>query len=249
MFKPDLSAAHLYDFAGRLLISTGVVMGSLLGLRFTRQNVDSQIARQPHYLRIDSTPVFQLPQTTALATQTSTPMPTSTSMPTATPTLIPSLTPTPLPLPARRLAIPVIGVNISVKESSPKQRWNGTYVWDPPAYAAGHYDSSGNPGEGRNIVFQGHNNIYGEVFRDLDKLSPGDEIILMTDAGDFHYQVAHTTIIPFVGHEAQATLQILAMTAPQSSEMVTLVSCWPYATYSSRIIVVALPLYGGGTGG
>ena len=243
VFKPDLSAAHFYDFAGRLLISTGVVLGSLLGLRFTRQSMDSQIASEPHYLRIDSTPAFQLPQTTALPTQT------STSMPTATPTLTPSPTPTPLPLPARRLAIPAIGVNISIKESSPKQRWNGSFVWDPPAYAAGHYDSSGNPGEGRNIVFQGHNNIYGEVFRDLDKLAPGDEIILMTDSGEFHYQVAQTTIIPYVGHEAEATLQIQAMTAPQSSEMVTLVSCWPYATYSSRIIVVALPLYGGGTGG
>ncbi len=170
------------------------------------------IARSPASRTICVLTVRQpssFPQTTALPTQTSTPMPT------ATPTLTPSLTPTPLPLPARRLAIPAIGVNISVKESSPKQRWNGTYVWDPPAYAAGHYDSSGNPGEGRNIVFQGHNNIYGEVFRDLDKLSPGDEIILMTDTGEFHYQVAHTTIIPFVGHEAEATLQILAMTAPQ----------------------------------
>jgi sortase A len=154
-----------------------------------------------------------------------------------------------MPLPARRLSIPAIGLNTSVKESAPVQRRNGTFIWDPPAYAAGHYNSSGNPGAGRNIVFQGHNNIYGEVFRDLDKLSPGNEIILLTDAGEFRYQVQQTVIIPYVGHEMEAIPQIQALTGPKPSETVTLVSCWPYSTYTSRIIVVALPINGGGTGG
>jgi LPXTG-site transpeptidase (sortase) family protein len=243
MSRPDLSSARLYGFTGRLLMSTGLVLGSLLGLRFTRQSLDSQIDREPHYLRVDSTPAFGLPPATALPTQTLTPLPT------ATPTLTPSPTPTPLPLPATRLSIPAIGLNTSVRESAPVQRRNGTFIWDPPAYAAGHYDSSGNPGEGRNIVFQGHNNIYGEVFRDLDKLSPGDEIILLTDSGQYRYQVTQTFIIPYVGHEAAAIPQILALTGPQPSETVTLLSCWPYSTFTSRIIVVARPIANGGTGG
>ena len=224
-------------------MSTGVVLGSLLGLRMARQSVDTEISRQPHYLQIDSTPAFQFPLATALPTQTLTPMPT------ATPTSTPSPTPTPLPLPARRMSIPAIGLNISIKESAPKQRRDGTFVWDPPTYAAGHYNSSGNPGGGRNIVFQGHNNMAGQVFRDLDKLVPGDEIILLTDIGEFRYQVQQTVIIPYVGYEAQAIPQIQAMTSPQTSEMVTLVSCWPYTTYTNRIVVVALPMYGGGPGG
>jgi LPXTG-site transpeptidase (sortase) family protein len=243
VIKPDLSAAHFYDFAGRLLISTGVVLGSLLGLRFTRQSLDSQIADQQHYLRIDSTPAFHFPDATALPTQTLTPMPT------ATPTSTPSPTPTPLPLPATRLSIPAIGLNTSVRESRPIQRRDGSFIWDPPAYAAGHYDSSGNPGEGRNIVFLGHNNIYGEVFRDLNNLAPGDEIILLSGTGEFHYQVQQKIIIPYAGHEAEAIPQILALTGPQPTETVTLVSCWPYTTYSNRIIIVALPAYRGGTGG
>jgi LPXTG-site transpeptidase (sortase) family protein len=241
--KPELNATRVYDFTGRLLISTGVVLGSLLGLRFTRQSLDDQIGRDPHYLRIDSTPAFRFPPATALPTQTLTPMPTST------PTSTPSPTVTPMPLPARRISIPAIGLNTTVKETAPMQRRNGTFIWDPPAYAAGHYDSSGNPGEGRNIVFLGHNNIYGEVFRDLDRLSPGDEIILLTDIGEFHYQVTQRIIIPYVGHEAQAIPQILALTGPQPSETVTLISCWPYSTFSSRIIVVAAPMFSGGTGG
>jgi LPXTG-site transpeptidase (sortase) family protein len=241
--RHSVTPIRIYDFAGRLLISTGVVLGSLLGLRFTRESVDTEVARQPHYLRIDSTPAFGFPAATALATLTLTPMPT------ATPTSTPSPTATPLPLPARRISIPAIGLNTSVKESAPRQRGNGTFIWDPPAYAAGHYQSSGNPGEGRNIVFQGHNNIYGEVFRDLDRLSQGDEIILLTDTGQFHYQVQQKVIIPYVGHEVQAIPQILALTGPQLSETVTLISCWPYSTFTSRIIIVAVPMFGGGTGG
>ena len=233
----------MYDFTGRLLISTGVVLGSLLGLRFARESLDGQIEGQPHYLRIDSTPAFPLPAATALPTRTLTPMPT------ATPTSTPSPTATPLPLPATRLSIPAIGLNTSVVESYPKQQADGSLIWDPPGYAAGHYDSSGNPGEGRNIVFQGHNNMAGEVFRDLNQLVPGDEIILLTDSGEFHYQVQQNIIIPYVGHEAEANVQIGALSAPQSSEMVTLISCWPYYTFTSRIVVVAVPLSGGGLHG
>ena len=243
LVKPEFNPARIYDFTGRLLISTGVVLGSLLGLRFTRESLDSQIAEQPHYLQIDSTPAFQLPPATALPTQTLTPMPTST------PTSTPSPTATPLPLPATRLSIPAIGLNTSVKESSPRQQADGSFIWDPPAYAAGHYNSSGNPGGGRNIVFQGHNNMTGEVFRDLNKLTSGDEIILLTDAGEFHYLIQQKIIIPYVGHEVEAIPQILALTGPQPSETVTLISCWPYTTYSSRIIIVALPVNRGGTDG
>ncbi|HEY9526010.1 MAG TPA: sortase [Anaerolineales bacterium] len=239
MVRPEQRFARIYDLTGRLLISTGAVLGCLLGLRFTRESLDSQIADQQHYLRIDSTPAFQLPAATALPTQTLTPLPT------ATPTSTPSPTATPLPGPATRLSIPAIGLNTSVVESYPKQQRDGSFIWDPPNYAAGHYDSSGNPGGGRNIVFNAHNNMAGEVFRDLNNLVPGDEIILLTDAGEFHYQVQQKVIIPYVGHEAEANVQIGALSAPQSSEMVTLISCWPYYTFTSRIVVVAVPLFGG----
>jgi LPXTG-site transpeptidase (sortase) family protein len=233
---PGLTRARLYDLAGRLLISTGVVLGCLLGLRFAREGVESRIALQPRYLSIDSTQAFQLPPATPLPTFTPTPTPTAT----------------PLPLPATRLSIPAIGLNISVEETAPKlqSRVDGTsyYIWDPPAYAVGHYNSSGKPGEGRNIVFDGHNNTLGEVFRDLNKLTPGDEIILLTDTDVFYYQVQEKLIIPYVGAEEQADAAIRALTAPQSSEKVTLISCWPYATFTNRIVIIAVPLSGGGGG-
>jgi sortase A len=237
LFRTNQRLARIYDFAGRLLISTGVVLGCLLSLRFARESMDGQIANQSRYLRIDSTPALQLPAATAIPTQTLTPMPTPT--PTATP----------LPLPATRLSIPAIGLNASVVESYPKQQGDGSFIWDTPNYAAGHFDSSGNPGGGRNIVFTAHNNMAGEVFRDLNKLVTGDEIIILTDTSEFHYQVQQKFIIPYVGHEAEADQQIGALSAPQSSEMVTLISCWPYYTFTHRIVVVAVPLFGGSVHG
>lgn len=237
LIRLEQCSARIYAFTGWLLISTGVILGCLLGLRIARESLDSQIAAQAQYLRIDSTPAFQLPPATALPTQTLTPMPTATH------------TPTPLPLPVIRLSIPAIHLNISIVESYPQQQMDGSFIWEAPNYAAGHYNSSGNPGGGRNIVFNGHNNTAGEVFRDLNKLEPGDEIILLTVTDEFHYQVQQKVIIPYVGNETEANIQIGALSAPQSSEMVTLISCWPYATFTSRIVVVAVPLFGGGTDG
>jgi len=233
LVQTELTAARVYSFLGRFLISTGVVLGSLLALRFARESLDSQIAQQPRYLSIDSTPVFQLPPATPLPTLTPTPLPTAT----------------PLPLPATRLSIPAIGLNVSIEETAPKLQTSADeqrfYIWDPPAYAAGHY-SSGNPGEGRNIVFDAHNNTLGEVFRDLNKLTPGDQVILLTDTGEFYYQVQEKMIIPYAGVEEQADAQLQELTAPQSTEMVTLISCWPYATFINRIVVIALPISVGG---
>jgi hypothetical protein len=44
-----------------------------------------------------------------------------------------------------------------------------------------------------------------------------------------------------VGAEKEADLQLQSFAAPQSSEMVTLISCWPYLTNFHRIVIVAVP--------
>jgi sortase A len=119
------------------------------------------------------------------------------------------------------------------------------FTWEPAAFAVGHYDSSGNPGEGGNIVLAGHNNTLGEVFRNLNKLAPGDEIILFTETGEFHYLVEGKYLIPYLGVEKEGDAQLQLYASPQPREMVTLISCWPYATNSHRIVIVAVPSVGG----
>lgn len=223
----------IYYWLGRSFFALGMVLGVYVFIHLVRETVDTRIAAQPHYLLIASTPQLDLPPATPLPTFTPTPWPTAA----------------PPPPPAIRLAIPAIRLNSAIEEVTaslinPQNQELGT-VWQTVAFAVGHYDTSGNPGEGRNIVVAGHNNTLGEVFRDLNKLTPGDEVILYTQDREFHYLVEKKYIIPFLGQETDADAKLRALTAPQTSERVTLISCWPYATNASRIIVIAGPTTAG----
>jgi LPXTG-site transpeptidase (sortase) family protein len=99
--------------------------------------------------------------------------------------------------------------------------------------------------EGTNIVLVGHNNTAGAVFRRLSHVGIGDEVILFTADDEFRYKVQKNTILRFTGAEREAEAQLRFYTAPKSSERVTLVSCWPYATNAHRVVVVAFPSFGG----
>jgi sortase A len=243
MVRSILSRSSIYQILGRFLLSLGVGLACFLGIHVTRQEVDRQIADQPNYLILASTPILKLPPATPLPTLTQTPVPTPT------PTSTPTPTPTPLPSPALRLSIPAINLNSSIKEVSPTEKIlsNGEsrFEWEPVAFAVGHFDSSGNPGGGGNIVLAGHNNMAGEVFRNLNDLNPGDEVILFNAAGEFHYQVQQKSIIPYRGAEMEGDAQLQFFAGPQPTEMVTLLSCWPYATNANRIVVIAVPIIGG----
>jgi sortase A len=243
MVRPISSRSLIYQLLGRLLLSSGVVLACFLGIRVTRQEVEKQIADQPNYLIMASTPVFRLPPATPLPTLTQTPVPTPTATMTPTPTA------TPLPSPAIRISIPTIHLNASIKDVSPTEKISANgesrFVWEPVDFAVAHFDTSGNPGGGENIVLTGHNNMAGEVFRYLNNLNPGDEVILFNAVSEFHYQVQQKSIIPYLGVEMEGDAQLLSFAAPQPSERVTLISCWPYATNANRIVVIAVPVPSG----
>ena len=227
----QVPTSSVYEILGSLLVSLGMALGCFLVLRLARESMEQRVAQDPNYLLIGSTPVFELPAATPIPTRTVTPVPT-----------VP--TPTPVPLPAIRLSIPTIDLNLNIEEIVPTaktSRGETKAVWDPPAFAVGHYNTSGYPEGGRNIVLIGHNNTQGEVFRYLDRLDPGHEIILFTERGEFHYQVQKKFMIPYLGVEKEGDAKLQSYAAPQDKEMVTLISCWPYATNSHRIVIVAVP--------
>ncbi len=228
------SRPAVYEIIGRLLFLAGMVLGCLLVIRFVRKTIDAQISQQSRYLVIASTPMFELPPATPLPTLTLTPTPTAT----------------PPPLPAIRLSIPAINLNSTIEEVSTIETVSPSgeivSVWDVSAFAVGHYLTSGNPGGGQNIVLAGHNNTLGEVFRDLNQLSPGDEVILFTEEKEFHYLVEKKYILPFLGDPEGSAAQLQSYAAPQPTEMVTLISCWPYATNANRIVIIAVPTGQGG---
>lgn len=233
MVRQVKSKSILFNFLGRFLLAIGIILGCLLSMRLTRQWIDAKIEQNNEYLVSASTPAFELPPATPLPTFT----------PTPTPTALPP------PLPAIRISIPAINLNTSIEDVSPIETvsYGGevSSSWASVAYAVGHFDTSGNPGGGRNIVLAGHNNTLGEVFRNLDQLELGDEVILFTEEKTFSYTIQKKYIIPFMTNEEEGNLQLQAYSAPQNSEMVTLISCWPYATNANRIILVAVPSHGG----
>jgi sortase A len=89
---------------------------------------------------------------------------------------------------------------------------------------------SPNPGQVGNIVLSAHNDVFGEIFRDLDQLNPGDEVVLFTNQRTFTYVVQDTKIVE--------PTQVEVM-APTNEPVVTLISCYPYLVDNKRIVVRA----------
>lgn len=86
------------------------------------------------------------------------------------------------------LRIPSIGVNEVVVQ--------GVDVEDLKA-GPGHYLRTADPWdpEGR-VGIAGHRTTYGAPFWDLDRVRPGDEIRLITEQGEYRYEVTHSRDVP-----------------------------------------------------
>jgi sortase A len=81
-----------------------------------------------------------------------------------------------------------------------------------------------------NVVLAAHNDVYGELFRHLDQLQPGDEFQIQTQSG------AHTYVITNVFTTGPDDVSVLA---DRGRPTATLISCYPYQINDQRIIVYA----------
>jgi sortase A len=114
--------------------------------------------------------------------------------------------------------------------------------WDAVEYAAGWHINSVLPGAKGNAVFSGHNNIGGAVFRNLDKLKPGDAIeVWLDDEQRVTYLVDEVTIVQETFASAEQRVHNAAMIAATADERLTLVTCWPADSNTHRVFVVARP--------
>jgi sortase A len=233
MVPKILNRLIIYKALGVFLFSGGIILGCFLMGRFVREEIDNRLAQEVDYLVIASTPMFRLPPAT--------PLPTDTPLPAFTPTPAPTMT----PLPPTRLLIPKINLNTTIVETFPitETTWTGEQrlIWEPIPSVVGHYNTSGYPTEGTNIVLAGHNNTEGAVFRYLNELNTGDEVIVFTPDDEFRYLVQEKIIVPYLGNESEAEGTLRFYAAPKANERVTLLSCWPYATNADRIVVIAIP--------
>ncbi len=129
--------------------------------------------------------------------------------------------PTPGPRQASRIVIPAIDVDAPVVEGD---------GWEELKMGAGHMVGSANPGERGNMVISGHNDVYGEIFRRLEDMKIGHEVVVYAGDMPYRYEVVATMVVEpsevsLLGQTPNATL--------------TLITCHPYMIDSHRFVAIA----------
>ncbi len=129
--------------------------------------------------------------------------------------------PTPGPRQATRIVIPAINIDAPVVQGD---------GWEQLRRGVGQHIGTASPGQNGNLVVSAHNDIFGEIFRDLDRLAPGDAITIHTMGERFKYVITGSDVVePTAGEVMQ----------PTSAPTATLISCYPYLVDTKRIVVFA----------
>jgi sortase A len=129
--------------------------------------------------------------------------------------------PTQGPTQALRLVIPAINVDAPVTQGD---------SFEQLKKGAGQHLGTPDPGQPGNLVLSAHNDIYGEIFKNLDQLKPGDEVQLYTASQVFTYIITGWQIVE------PTRVNLMDATAHPS---LTLISCYPYLVDTQRIVVSA----------
>lgn len=129
--------------------------------------------------------------------------------------------PTPSPRQATRIVIPSINVDAPIVQGD---------GWEQLRRGVGQHVGTAEPGQTGNTVLSAHNDIFGEIFRNLDLLKPGDEVFIHTVTERFDYVITSTEFVePTAVHVMD----------PTNAPTATLISCYPYMVDTERIVVFA----------
>ncbi len=102
----------------------------------------------------------------------------------------------------------------------------------------GHYPGTALPGQVGNVGIAGHRATNGEPFRDLDRLRPGDPVVLQTADGYFTYTVDRSTVVLPTQVDVLLPVPQRPGVAPTTS-LLTLTTCEPRWASTYRLIVFA----------
>lgn len=213
---------------GRVLIALGVLVllfaaYQLWGTGIQEARAQDRLSRQFDKAMAATTSATAAP-TTVASTVPGVPTTVATTAPAAPTSTSPAATAPPPPAEGEglaRLEIPKIGVDKIVVE--------GVGVEDLRK-GPGHYPGTALPGVRGNTAIAGHRTTYGAPFEDIDRLKPGNEIVLTTVTGRYVYRVTGTRIV------SPAETSVLA---DSPDPILTLTSCHPKYSASQRIIVSA----------
>lgn len=154
--------------------------------------------------------------------------------PDVVPTVAPSVDPEQSPRPRKtgpavkpiaRILIPKIGVDDYVVEGITLTRL---------AYGPGHYPDSADIGAKGPTAIAGHRTGWGSPFINLDKIGPGDSIVLVARTGTFTYRITDTAIV-----DANDGWVINGDPNSKAPAKLTLTTCTPKYTSKRRLIVWA----------
>lgn len=146
--------------------------------------------------------------------------------------------------PPTRLVIAGIGLDITVQAVGVKTIREGgqpKLVWDDVPNAGAFHQTSALPGNVGNTVINGHRDIKGAVFRHLDRVKVGDEIVVYVGDVAFPYTVSETLVVPEVFASAEQQVENMRLIGYLPEERLTLVTCTPIGLATHRLLVIAKP--------
>jgi sortase A len=130
----------------------------------------------------------------------------------------------PVPVPAvggpTRIVIPRIELDAPIVEG---------VTWEDLKKGVGHLPGSAHPGQRGNLYLAAHNDVFGEIFRYLDKMELGDEFFVYSGSQAFRYVVASKRIIEPTE---------VGVMYPTTEPIATLQTCYPYLVDTQRLVVI-----------
>lgn len=120
-----------------------------------------------------------------------------------------------------RIVIPTLGIDWPIVPGD---------GWEELKRGVGHHAGSVNPGERGNMILAGHDDVFGEVFKDLEQLKSGDEVTVYAGGHSYRYEVRAKRIVP------PSELDVLN---PTREAVATLITCYPYRIDTMRLVVIA----------
>jgi len=142
-----------------------------------------------------------------------------------------------------RIKIPKIGVDVVVVEGTSASALRA---------GAGHYPDTPLPCEDGNVGVAGHRTTYGKPFANIDRLNPGDTIILDTPVGSCTYQVERAPAGRVLANEGGAAFVVApndrtVVSDTPGARSLTLTSCHPKGSAAKRIVIRATLVKQGAT--
>jgi sortase A len=201
---------------GRGLIGSGLLLFGFVAYQLWGTGIET--ARSQRALSTEFEQLLVEPPTTVPTT------------PSVTEPEDPTTSPAPIPTRLVNLGDPIARIEI------PKISVDGIVVAGVGSaelqLGPGHFPDTVPPGHLGNSAIAGHRTSYGQPFRNVDRLEPGDEIRATTPEGTFVYRVTQTRIV------SPSDYFVVFTTNAEEAQM-TLVSCHPIWSTAQRIVVSA----------